>query len=107
VDERQLKVEVFVPESHLEAVLDALHEAGAGRIGAYDRVAALTAVQGRWRPLAGADPYAGQVGEEEHGPELKVETRCPEARAADVVAAIRAAHPYEEPVINLLPLAAP
>jgi hypothetical protein len=103
----EIKIEVFVPESHAEAVIEALHEAGAGRVGLYDHCVSLTHVTGRWRPLAGAHPFQGSVGEIETGAELKLETRCPAQQMAAAVTAVRAAHPYEEPVINLLPLVQP
>ncbi|MGZ4480861.1 MAG: hypothetical protein ACXVY5_01530, partial [Gaiellales bacterium] len=67
----EVKIEVFVPESHADAVIEALHEAGAGRIGRYDHCVSLTAVSGRWRPLAGAHPFQGSVGQIESGSELK------------------------------------
>jgi hypothetical protein len=101
---QRLKVEVLVPDEHVEAILAALHAAGAGTIGAYDHCVSLSQVDGRWRPLPGSSPYLGQIGEVMRGSEIKVESVCGIGQAREVVAAIRAAHPYEEPVIHLLPL---
>ena len=99
-----VKIEVFVPPSHLDAVLDALHSAGAGRAGAYDRCASFHPVRGRWRPLEGADPYDGVVGAQSEADEIKIEVRCELSLAVEAVRAARAAHPYEEPVINVIAL---
>ena len=85
------KLEIFLPESHLEAVQQALWSVDAGHIGA-------------WRPLAGTAPYLGRMGEVCHAPELKVEVTCRTDRVEETVAAVKRAHPYEEPVINVIPL---
>ncbi|MEU4482349.1 hypothetical protein AB0F68_30430 [Micromonospora sp. NPDC023966] len=104
---QRLKVEVLVPNEHVEAILVALHASGAGRIGAYDHCVSLWRVGGRWRPLLGASPHSGQVGEVMSGSETKVESVCDVSQARKLIDAIRAAHPYEEPVIHLLPLHEP
>jgi hypothetical protein len=98
------KLEIFIPETHLPALQDALAEAGAGQIGKYDHCLSYSFVTGCWRPLEGAEPYSGQSGQLSREPELKVEVRCRTERLPETLAAIRAAHPYEEPVINVIPL---
>lgn len=104
-----VKVETFVPEEALDAVLAALAEAGAGRVGEgpYDSCATTSAVTGHWRPLPGAHPYTGEVGELASEPEVKVEVTVAGELLDDAVAAIRGAHPYEEPVICAWPLLVP
>ena len=99
-----VKIEIFAPAESVVPLLDALHAVGAGRVGNYDHCVSVSRVTGYWRPLPGAQPYEGVVGELSEGSECKVELRCPHTLAADVVRAIRAVHPYEEPVINVLPL---
>lgn len=99
------KIEVFIPHSHVDALREALHQAGAGRIGQYDHCVSITEVTGYWRPLDGADPYDGVVGNVSQGSECKVEVNCTLRRVPAVVQAIRDVHPYEEPVINILILA--
>lgn len=101
---RYLKLEIFVPETHFGAVRAALCESGAGHIGAYDCCMAYSRVTGMWRPLAGTHPYIGRQGEVSEEPELKVEVTVRAEALARVMAAVRAAHPYEEPLINVLPL---
>lgn len=99
-----VKIEIFVPEGHVEAVREALAAAGAGVIGDYDHCVSITPVTGCWRPLEGARPFEGEVGEVSCAREYKVEVNCPAERVNAALAAVRAAHPYEEPVINVLPL---
>ena len=82
----------------------ALLAADAGHIGKYDGCLSYSRVTGCWRPLAGASPYIGAEGEFCTEPELKVEVTCRTERVEETVEAIRAVHPYEEPVINVIPL---
>ena len=97
-----VKLVVFVPVEHAAALIDALAAAGAGAIGDYERCAWVGEGQGTFRPLAGASPAIGQVGSAEVVREARVEMVVPRGRRDDVVAALRAAHPYEEPAFDLL-----
>jgi dinuclear metal center YbgI/SA1388 family protein len=99
------KLVVFVPHDAAERLIDALAEAGAGRIGAYERCAWTTDGVGTFRPIDGATPAIGAVGTVERVPETRVEMVVPAARRATVLAALRRAHPYEEPAFDLLPMA--
>lgn len=90
------KLVVFVPATHLEAVHDAVCGAGAGHIGKYSDCTFRLSGTGTFRPLPGADPYLGQVGEREEAAEVRLETVVPEGRLEAVVRAMLAAHPYEE-----------
>src|SRR4051794_27152232 len=92
-----VKLVVFVPREHAERLVDALAAAGAGRLGDYDRCAWTTEGSGTFRPLAGARPAIGEVGEVEIVPESRIEMVVAQRLTADVVSALRAAHPYEEP----------
>src|SRR5262249_54541914 len=90
----------------LEAVREAVFRAGAGRIGDYERCSFYTEGTGTFLPLEGANPTVGACGREERVPELRLETVYPAAREAEVVRALRDAHPYEEPACDLYPLLA-
>ncbi|MEU7579361.1 hypothetical protein AB0B50_17355 [Streptomyces sp. NPDC041068] len=103
----RLKIEISVPESHVEQVIDALHAAGAGQVGDYARCASVWPVTGTWLSLPGARPFDGEVGAVRHGKECRVESVCDEEQARAVKEAVRAAHPYEEAVIHFLPLYEP
>jgi hypothetical protein len=98
------KLVVFVPESALEAVRDALFQAGAGRIGDYERCSWYTAGTGTFLGGEETDPAIGGRGREERVPELRLETVFPTERQREVVAALRAAHPYEEPAFDVYEL---
>jgi hypothetical protein len=101
------KLVVFVPREALDTVREALFSAGAGRIGDYERCSWYTAGTGTFRGGDTSDPTVGERGREERVSELRLETVYPEGREAEVVAALRAAHPYEEPAFDLYPLAEP
>ena len=98
------KLEIFIPESHLEALREALMSVDAGHIGAYDGCLSYAPVTSCWRPLPGTAPYLGRVGDLCTATELKVEVTCRVADLEKTVAAVKAVHPYEEPVINAIPL---
>jgi dinuclear metal center YbgI/SA1388 family protein len=87
---------VFVPEADAEAVAAAMHEAGAGAIGAYDRAMFRSSGTGSFRPLDGATPAIGQVGEVESVAETRIEMVADIGVREGVRAAMLAAHPYEE-----------
>lgn len=95
------KLCVYVPASHLEQVKQALFDAGAGRIGDYDSCCWQVAGQGQFRPLAGADPFIGAQGKVEIVEEYKIELVCADALIAAAVAALKQAHPYEEPAYQV------
>lgn len=97
----------FVPEDHLENVKNAVFEAGAGRLGDYENCAWQTLGQGQFRPLDGANPHIGQQGQLETVSEYRVETLCTEEKIRPVIAALRLAHPYEEPAFDLIKLVDP
>lgn len=101
---KYVKLEIFIPESHLPQLRQALRSVGAGQLGNYDSCLAYSRVTGSWRPLQGASPYEGNVGELCEAPELKVELRVDADRAEETLVAIRAVHPYETPEIFVIPL---
>ncbi len=92
---------VFVPVGYEERLLEAVFAAGAGRLGDYDRCAFVSRGEGRFRPLRGADPAIGTVGDDERVAETRLECVVAEEAADAVLAAVRSAHPYEEPAIYL------
>lgn len=91
----------YVPASHLEAVKDALFAAGAGQYGDYDRCAWQTLGEGQFRPLAGSDPYLGEIDHLERVAEYKVEMLVDDSCVNPTVAALLSAHPYQQPAYGL------
>lgn len=98
------KLEIFIPETHFGALQQALQAVDAGHIGKYDSCLAYSEVTGCWRPLQDAMPYLGQPGEISTAPEWKVEVVCRTEKVDETIAAVKAVHPYEEPVIYAIPL---
>ena len=101
------KLTVYVPAPDAERLREALAEAGAGRIGDYDHASFSTPGEGRFRPLEGARPAIGSVGEVEVVGEVRVEVVVPRVRRAAVVRAMLAVHPYEEPAYDVVELTDP
>jgi hypothetical protein len=99
-----LKIEVYLPEEYLEAIRLALFAANAGIVGNYDNVFATSQVTGHWRPMDGANPFQGEVGKLEIAPEIKLEINCKKEHVTAALQAIRVAHPYEEPLIRVIPI---
>jgi dinuclear metal center YbgI/SA1388 family protein len=104
--ERKLKLVTFVPAENVAAVSQAVFAAGAGHIGNYSSCSFRAPGTGTFLGEEGANPVVGKAGRLEDAPELRLETIVPESVLPDVVRALRASHPYEEPAFDLVPLAA-
>ncbi len=100
----RVKLIAFVPPESVDAVIDGMSAAGAGLIGDYDRCSFRVRGTGTFRPLDGADPYSGTVGEVAEEAEDRVEVEVPRALVGEVVRALIEAHPYEEVAYDLVPL---
>lgn len=100
-----LKIEVFVPEEYLEELRTALNDAGALSIyDNYDNVMAVSKVTGYWRPLDGSSPFEGEIGRVCEAEECKAEFCCRAALLEKAIKTIKTVHPYECPVINVIPM---
>lgn len=93
---------VYVPAAEADQVAAAMHDAGAGAMGDYDRAMFSHPGTGQFRPLDGANPTIGTVGEVEHVAEHRLELVAPAALREQVRAALHAAHPYEEVAYSVL-----
>jgi hypothetical protein len=102
VTERLDVLVFYSPVESTEDVLAAVFAAGAGAIGAYTECAWFVEGTGQFLPGAGADPAVGSVGERERLPEHRVEVTFPRVLRTEVVAALRRAHPYEEPAFHVI-----
>lgn len=98
------KLAFFVPESHLEPVKNAVFETGAGRIGHYDHCCWQIKGQGQFRPLEGSHPHIGSQNELETVEEYRVELVCEASLIKQAIAAMKLAHPYEEPAYDVFRL---
>ena len=93
---------VYIPMTHLDAVKQALFDAGAGRYENYDCCAWQVLGEGQFRPLQGSQPFLGEKNQIETVEEYRVEMVCVEEKLQDVIAALRKTHPYEEPAYIVL-----
>ena len=95
------KLIVFVPREALDPVREALFAAGAGRIGDYEHCSWYTAGTGTFHGGETTDPSVGEKGREQRVSELRLETVFPSEQTDEVLAALREAHPYEEPAYDV------
>lgn len=98
---------VYVPRENTEAVQAAVFEAGAGHIGDYSHCSWSVAGIGQFLPHEGASPAVGSVGTVEKVEEDRFEVVAPARIRGAVLAAMRAAHPYEEPAFDIFAMAPP
>jgi dinuclear metal center YbgI/SA1388 family protein len=100
-----LKFVTTVPVQHAESVRNALFNAGAGHIGNYDSCSYNLSGEGTFRAQEGANPHVGEINELHFEPEVRIETVIPAMKKEEVLRALLAVHPYEEPVYDLYPIA--
>lgn len=95
-------LQISVPVSHADAVREALGKAGAGAQGNYEYCSGSMRQVGRFRPLPGAEPAIGEVGKFEEVEEELIHTICHKDILESVIEAVKQAHPYEEPMIDIV-----
>ncbi|MBY0391272.1 MAG: Nif3-like dinuclear metal center hexameric protein [Mycobacterium pseudokansasii] len=98
---------IYVPRESADAVRAAVFDAGAGHIGDYSHCSWSVTGSGQFLALEGASPAIGAVGTVEHVAEDRVEVVAPARARTAVLAAMRAAHPYEEPAFDIFTLVPP
>ena len=101
---KYVKIVVFVPAEAANAVREAMGEAGAGRIGKYHFCSFSSRGEGRVLPAEGAKPMSGEVGVLSVVSEERIEVICERTLAKQVIAAMKAAHPYEEVAFDIYEL---
>lgn len=95
------KLAFYVPSSHLENVKQSVFATGAGKIGDYEACCWQVLGVGQFKPLAGAQPFIGKLDEITSVEEYRVELVCADECVALAVAALKRAHPYEEPAYDV------
>lgn len=98
------KVVVFAPRDQkiVRSIIEAAANAGAGKIGKYNKCAFITEGIGTWEAEKDAHPALGKVGGIQNIEEVKIEMQCSDEFLKNVVAAIKKVHPYEEVVIDII-----
>jgi hypothetical protein len=104
MDSKNIKIVVFVPETHTDIVREAMGKAGAGVIGNYSHCTFSSKGVGRFKPEIGANPNIGEVGKPEEVAEERIETICPREKMKEVIEVIKKVHPYEEVALDVYPL---
>jgi len=102
--EKRYKLVIYAPLTHADDIRDALGKFGAGKIGNYSNCTFSVRGVGRFKPEEGAEPHIGEVGTLEAVEEERIETVCEGRVLKDVLDAIRQAHPYEEPAMDVYPI---
>lgn len=101
---QNVKIVIFVPETHTDIVRNAMGVAGAGKIGNYSHCTFSTKGIGRFKPESGANPHIGEVGKFEEVIEERIETICAREKLQEVIDAIKKVHPYDEIAMDIYPL---
>lgn len=101
------QLSVYVPETHLEKVKEALFSAGAGAIGSYDRCCWVTEGKGQFRPLPGSNAFIGNRGEDTFVTEYKLEITMEDGVLEKAINAMLDAHPYETPAYGFFRFSLP
>ena len=104
MNEEVVKLVIFVPENHADAIREALGKNGAGKVGDYEYCTFSTKGVGRFLPLETDHPAIGEVGKLETVPEERIETVCYKRDLDKIIAAVKKAHPYEEVALDIYPL---
>ena len=102
-----VKVQTYCPKDAADDVRIAIGKAGGGIIGNYSHCAFLSSGHGYFMPMEGSTPTLGTQGKVEKVEEMKIEFVCEREKLRDVIVAIKRAHPYEEALIEVLPILEP
>lgn len=104
LDINRVKILVTIPVEDVDKIREAVCQAGAGVIGEYDYCTTSIKSIGTFRPSDNANPYIGTKQNLEFVEEEKLEFICDVDKVKGVLKALRQAHPYEEPAIDIVPL---
>ena len=96
------KIETYLPLDALDNIREALYKLGLGKVGNYEDCISWYQINSSWKPIDGANPYLGNVGEIKFAHEYKLEFRCDKDMIESAVKAIKDNHPYEEVYINVI-----
>ena len=104
METENVKIVVFVPESHADAVRQVLGELGAGKIGDYDFCSFSSKGTGRFRGNENTHPAVGKAGQYESVEEERIEVLVPRKILKEVIQKIKEVHPYEEVALDVYPI---
>ncbi|MFP4588697.1 MAG: Nif3-like dinuclear metal center hexameric protein [Candidatus Acetothermia bacterium] len=90
------KVVIFLPSDSEREVLGRAFELVDNRLEHYADCSFRCAGTSTFRPLEGANPHAGQIGELKEVKELRLELLVPREQVGELLEGVREVHPYEE-----------
>ena len=95
-----VKIVVFVPVAHADKIREVLSK-NTGKIGNYSSCSFSVKGMGRFMPIGEARPMIGEIGKLETVEEERIEVLCSREKPQEVIADVKAVHPYEEPAIDV------
>ncbi len=104
METKNVKIVIFVPIFHADAVRQALGEVGAGKIGNYDFCSFSSRGTGRFRGNEKTNPTIGESGKHEAVEEERIEVIVPREILKNVIEKVKAIHPYEEVAFDIYPI---
>jgi hypothetical protein len=104
MDFKRVQITTTVPLKNTDTIREVLGKAGAGTLGNYSFCSFSINGRGRFKPSKNADPHIGDANKLEIVEEERISVNCDLKEAKRVIAALRASHPYEEPLIDIIPL---
>lgn len=104
MDFTRVKISTTVPLENANQLRAALGDAGAGKIGEYSFCSFSVTGKGRFKPSVNANPHIGDANKLEVVEEEQIEVVCDRSIARQIIAALKTAHPYEEVIIDIIPL---
>ena len=96
------QIVVFIPKDFTESVKNAMFEQGGGKVNNYEMASWQSEGVGQYKPLEGANPFLGRIGELHKEDEIRVEMICKKEFLQNVIQAMRHVHPYEEPAYYVI-----
>lgn len=99
-----VKIVTYTPETHIDLLINAMSEAGAGIVGEYTHNAFILRGEGNWFSPEGTNPTVGAPNSMSREPEARIEMTCPDEAISTVIKAITSNHPYETPAIDVYQL---
>lgn len=103
---KDCKIVVFIPESNVDDVAEAMFAAGAGKIGDYSHCSFRLPGEGTFLGGESTNPTVGKKGRLERVPEVRLDMVAPQNKLPAILSAMRQVHPYEEPAFDVYPLRA-
>ena len=100
----RVKISVTIPVNSVSSVRDALFDVGVGIIGNYTNCSLSTKCIGNFKPNDKAHPFISEKNKMQFVEEERLEVFCDVKDVKNVISRLREIHPYEEPVIDIIPL---